>query len=31
MGICENVLRLPLVPVNEQAYQSIQKQYEALK
>lgn len=31
MGICENVLRLPLVPVNEQAYQSIQKYYEALK
>lgn len=31
MGICENVLRLPLVPVNEQAYQSIQKQYEALR
>jgi 4-hydroxy-tetrahydrodipicolinate synthase len=31
MGICENILRLPLVPVNEQTYQSIQKQYEALK
>ncbi len=31
MGICENVLRLPLVPVNEQAYQSIQKNYEALR
>ena len=31
MGICENVLRLPLAPVNEHAYQSIQKHYEALK